>query len=68
MAMRPTFAEQDRIAAAREQKRVEVLERLTKILAREFSLDELKFIWTFSYPPSSLLVQAFEEARLRTRR
>jgi hypothetical protein len=34
--MRPTFAEQDRIAAARQAKRRECVERLAKILVTEF--------------------------------
>jgi hypothetical protein len=65
----PTFAEQDRIATAREAKRVEVVERLAKILVREFDGDEIRFIWTYGPGlPSSILIQAFEEARSRTGR
>jgi hypothetical protein len=68
--MRPTtFEEQNRIAAAREAKRAEVTERLATILGKEFSLDELKFIWNWGGTfPSSIVVTAFEEARTRTRR
>jgi hypothetical protein len=62
-----TFAEIDRRAAAREAKRIECVERLSRILAKEFDLDELRFIWGYSMPPSSVLVQAFEEARTRTK-
>jgi hypothetical protein len=65
--MGPTFAEQDRIAAAREAKRVECVERLSRILAKEFDLDELRFIWGYGMPPSPIIVQAFEEARTRTK-
>ena len=66
--MRPqTWADVDRIAAARETKRVECVERLAKVLSREFDLDELRFIWTYSIPPSSILVQAFEDARSKAR-
>lgn len=63
--MGPTFAEQDRIAAARQEKRVEVVERLAKVLAREFSLDELRFIWTF--PADAVRIEAWEQARLRAK-
>jgi uncharacterized protein YgbK (DUF1537 family) len=63
----PTFAKQDRIAAAREAKRVEVVERLAKILVREFDGDEIRFIWTYGGIPSSILVQSFEEARARAK-
>jgi hypothetical protein len=62
-----TFAEIDRRAAAREAKRVECVERLAKILGKEFALDELRFIWAFGMPPSPIIVQAFEEARSRTK-
>jgi hypothetical protein len=63
-----TFAEIDRRAAAREAKRAEVVERLAKILAKEFDLDEIRFIWSYGGIPSPILVQAFEEARTRTRK
>jgi hypothetical protein len=63
-----TFAELDRRAAAREAKRVECVERLAKILAKEFDLDELRFIWSYGMPPSPILVQAFEDARTRTKK
>ena len=39
--MGPTFAEQDRIAAAREEKRRECVERLAQILSKEFDYQEL---------------------------
>jgi hypothetical protein len=66
--MRPqTWADVDRIAAAREAKRVECVERLSRILGKEFDLDELRFIWAFGMPPSPIIVQAFEEARTRTK-
>jgi hypothetical protein len=64
-----TFADPDPVAAAREDKRVEVTERLATILGKEFSLDELRFIWNWGGTfPSSIIVTAFEEARTRTRR
>jgi hypothetical protein len=62
--MRPTFEQQDRILAAREAKRIEVVERLAKILSREFDGDEIRFIWSFGPGiPSVILVEAFERAR-----
>lgn len=63
--MRPTFAEQDRIAAARQAKRVECVGRLTQILVKEFTLDELKFVWNL--PGDAILVEAFEIARTARR-
>jgi hypothetical protein len=42
--LRPTFAEQDRIRAARELKAVECIERLKRILVAEFDADEMRFI------------------------
>jgi len=65
--MGPTFADQDRIAAAREAKRIEVVERLARILSREFDRDEIRFIWGYGMPASPIIVQAFEEARTRTK-
>ena len=64
--MRPqTWADVDRIAAARQAKRVECVERLTKILAREFTLDELRFITTFDF--DQIRIEAFEAARSRAK-
>jgi hypothetical protein len=62
------FAEQDSIRATQEAKRIEVVERLEKILSREFDGDEIRFIWTYGGIPSAILVQAFEEARTKARR
>ena len=61
---RPTFAEQDRIAAAREEKRRECVERLAKILSKEFDCQELVFIWT----NDAVRVEAWEQARLRAKK
>ncbi len=66
--MKPTFEEQNRIAAAQEAKRIEVTERLATILGEEFSLNELRSIWSYGGSiPSSIIVTAFEEARTRTK-
>jgi hypothetical protein len=63
-----SFEEQNRIAAARELKRIEVAERLATILGKEFTLNELRFIWSYGGSiPSSIIVTAFEEARTRTK-
>jgi hypothetical protein len=64
----PTFAEQDRMRAAREEKKIECVARLSKVLAREFSLDELRFMWGYSLPPSSIITQAWEDARLEAKK
>lgn len=64
--MRSPFAEADRIRAAKEAKRVECVERLAKVLSKEFDFNELVFIWTFDF--NAVLVEAFEQARLRTKK
>jgi hypothetical protein len=56
----------DRIAAARQAKRRECVERLSKILAKEFDLDELRFIATFDY--DAIRIEAYEIARTKARR
>jgi hypothetical protein len=64
--MRPqTWADVDRIAAARQAKRVECVERLTKIVAKEFTLDELIFITTFDF--DQIRIEAFEAARSKAK-
>ena len=60
-----TFADMDRIAAARQAKRVECVERLTKILVKEFTADELKFVWYF--PADAIRIEAYEIARTKAR-
>ena len=62
--MRPTFEEQDRIAAAREEKRRQCVSRLAQILSKEFDYQELVFIWT----NDAVRVEAWELARLKARR
>ena len=61
-----TFAQRDELEASRQAKRREVVERLARVLAKEFSVDELRFIWTF--PGDAVRIEAFEQARTRTRR
>jgi hypothetical protein len=61
---RPTFEEMDRIAVARANKRAECVERLSKLLVKEFDADEVRFIWNFGPGiPSVILIEAFERAR-----
>jgi hypothetical protein len=64
--MRPqTWADVDRIAAARQEKRRECVERLGRILAKEFDLDELRFIQTFEL--DAIRIEAFEIARSKAK-
>lgn len=63
-----TFAELDQLEAERQAKRRECVERLSNVLAKEFSLNELRFIWGSSLPPSPLLVEAFEIARTKAKK
>ena len=64
--MRPqTWADVDRIAAARQEKRRECVERLARILSNEFDIDELRFITTFDY--DQIRIEAFEAARAKAK-
>jgi hypothetical protein len=63
--MEPTFAQQDQLEAERRAKRVEVVERLSKILAKEFSLNELRFAQHFQ--GGSIVNESFEIARSKAR-
>lgn len=56
----------DRMEADRQAKRAELVDRLTLVLAREFSLAEIKFIW--NWPNNSILIESFERARTETRK
>lgn len=61
-----TFAQLDALEAERQAKRRELVERLAKILAREFSLNELKLIQNDR--GDAIRIEAFEIARINTRR
>jgi hypothetical protein len=63
--MRPTFAEQGRIAAARQAKRRKCVERLAKILVTEFDFEELRFIQGFDF--DQIRIEADEIARTKAR-
>jgi hypothetical protein len=60
-----SFAEMDRQAADRQAKRVELVEKFSKVLAKNFSLNELKFIWNF--PADAIRIEAYEIARTKAR-
>ena len=62
-----TFAQLDALEAERQAKKVEITERLSRMLSKSFTASELRFIWSYSVPPSSILVQAFEDARTKAR-
>jgi hypothetical protein len=60
-----TFAQLDKLEADRQAKKREVTERLAKILAKEFTLNELKFVQVgFG---ASILIEAFEIARSKAK-
>jgi hypothetical protein len=63
-----TFAQLDKLAAERKAKRAECVERLERILLREFTADELRFVWTVDGPELSLVKQAIQNARQNARR
>jgi hypothetical protein len=59
-----TFAQIDKLAAERAAKKRELVERLSTLLAREFSFQELRLIqYGEGQPISSLLIESFEIAR-----
>ena len=60
-----TWADVDKLEADRQAKRRECVERLAKILAKEFSLNELKFIWNFR--ADAIRIEAYEIARTKAR-
>ena len=60
-----TFAQLDKLEADRQAKRRECVERLARILAKEFTLNELKFIQ--NYPGDALRIESYEIARVKAR-
>jgi hypothetical protein len=62
-----TWDDVDRFERERQAKVRECVERLGKILAKEFSVNELKLIWNYGGIPSPIIVEAFEIARLKAR-
>jgi hypothetical protein len=63
-----TFADIDEVNAARKAKRAECIERLERILLREFDAAELLFVWAVDGPDLSLVKQAIQNARQNARR
>lgn len=61
-----SFEELDRREADRQAKRRECVERLAKVLTKEFSLNELRFVQYFE--GSAILIEAFEIARSKALR
>jgi hypothetical protein len=62
----PTFQKLDRLEAERQALRRSLVDRLTRVLAKELSLSEIKFVW--NYPSNAILVESFERARTETKR
>jgi hypothetical protein len=62
-----TWADIDRANAARAAKQTECIERLERILLREFDAAELGFIWTYNGPALSMVKQAIQNARAKAR-
>jgi hypothetical protein len=60
-----TWAELDRLEADRQARRRECVERLAKILAKEFSLNELRLIQNDR--GDAIRMEAFEIARTKAR-
>jgi hypothetical protein len=63
--LRPTFAEQDRIRAAREDKAAECIERMERALLSEFDAAELYFVWTYGGVDLPIVREAIQRARAR---
>ena len=62
-----TWQDVERLERDRQAKVRECVERLSKILAKEFTVNELKLIWNYGGIPSPIIVEAFEIARLKAR-
>jgi hypothetical protein len=60
-----TWQDVDRLERERQEKRSECVMRLAKILSKEFDYQELRFVQYFD--GSSILIEAFEIARNKTR-
>jgi len=62
-----TWQDVERIETARQAKGRECVERLSKLLIKEFDVDEVRFMWNYGGMPSPILVESFEIARTRAR-
>jgi hypothetical protein len=59
--MGPTFADQDRIAAARATKCRELIDRLVKLYVKNLDFDELVFCRSYNY--GQIFNESYEIAR-----
>lgn len=60
-----TWADIDRMNAEREAKRRDVVERLSRILSKEFSVGELRFLFSLDEP--ALVTEAVEIAKSKAK-
>lgn len=60
-----TWQDVDRLEAERKQKIRDCVERLAKVLAREFDFEEIRLI---QYGGDAILIEAFEIARTKARK
>jgi hypothetical protein len=61
MQMRPTFQDLDRIAAAKETKCRELIDRLVKLYVKNLDFDELVFARAYNY--GQVFNESYEVAR-----
>jgi hypothetical protein len=59
-----TFAQLDALENERRAKRIELEDRLTKVLSKAFSASELRFIWVDGAPNLPLIRAAIQRARI----
>jgi hypothetical protein len=63
-----TWADVERLEVEKEAKIRELVARLSKVLAKEFTLPELQLIKANALGLNALLIESFEIARTKTRR
>jgi len=63
-----TWADVERLEAEKEAKIRELVARLSKVLAKEFTLAELQLIKANALGLNAILIEAFEIARQNARR
>ena len=56
-----TFAELDKLAAEREAKKRELVDRLTALLVRNFDSAEVRFMWYCE--SDAIRIESYERAR-----
>jgi hypothetical protein len=63
-----TWQQIDQRARELEAKKRECVERLTRVLSKEFSVNELRLIWGAGPGfPSAIITESFERARAKAR-